>query len=95
MKYSGIMNPKDKDFVTRFQLSQIVTEDPYNEDFYAQVFKVIHPKTINGVQQSTQQNNSIAQAYLDHSGHRLGVVIREPMLLYKECNNKFKSSYCC
>ena len=72
MKYSGIMNPKDKDFVTRFQLSQIVTEDPYNEDFYAQVFKVIHPKTINGVQQSTQQNNSIAQAYLDHSGHRLG-----------------------
>ena len=72
MKYSGIMNPKDKDFVTRFQLSQIVTEDPYNEDFYAQVFKVIHPKTINGAQQSTQQNNSIAQAYLDHSGHRLG-----------------------
>ena len=46
MKYSGIMNPKDKDFVTRFQLSQIVTEDPYNEDFYAQVFKVIHPKQL-------------------------------------------------
>ncbi|KAI5955321.1 PAT1 [Candida jiufengensis] len=74
MKYSGIMNPKDKDFVTRFQLSQIVTEDPYNEDFYAQVYKVIHPKTINGVQQQApaQQSNSIAQAYLDHSGHRLG-----------------------
>ncbi|KAI5965546.1 PAT1 [Candida pseudojiufengensis] len=75
MKYSGIMNPKDKDFVTRFQLSQIVTEDPYNEDFYAQVYKVIHPKTINGIQQQiipSQQSNSIAQAYLDHSGHRLG-----------------------
>ncbi|KAK6890419.1 DNA topoisomerase 2-associated protein PAT1 [Candida tropicalis] len=73
MKYSGIMNPKDKDFVTRFQLSQIVTEDPYNEDFYAQVFKVIHPKTTNGVQQQHQhESNSIAQAYLDHSGHRLG-----------------------
>ncbi|CAI5759261.1 unnamed protein product [Candida verbasci] len=83
MKYSGIMNPKDKDFVTRFQLSQIVTDDPYNEDFYAQVFKVIHPK-VNGVPPSSnqsgsvasggesQQNNSIAQAYLDHSGHRLG-----------------------
>ncbi|RCK55834.1 DNA topoisomerase 2-associated protein PAT1 [Candida viswanathii] len=64
---------KDKDFVTRFQLSQIVTEDPYNEDFYAQVYKVIHPKTTNGVQQQHQhENNSIAQAYLDHSGHRLG-----------------------
>lgn len=74
MKYSGIMNPRDKDFVTRFQLSHIVTEDPYNEDFYAQVYKVIHPKVVNGVPQPAlgQQNNSIAQAYLDHSGHRLG-----------------------
>ena len=74
MKYSGIMNPRDKDFVTRFQLSHIVTEDPYNEDFYAQVYKVIHPKIVNGAPQPAvgQQNNSIAQAYLDHSGHRLG-----------------------
>ncbi|ODV79034.1 uncharacterized protein CANTADRAFT_26107 [Suhomyces tanzawaensis NRRL Y-17324] len=73
MKYSGIMNPKDKDFVTRFQLSQIVTEDPYNEDFYAQVYKVIHPKSVNnGPQQANQQHNSIAQAYLEQSGHRLG-----------------------
>jgi len=73
MKYSGIMNPKDKDFVTRFQLSQIVTEDPYNEDFYAQVFKVVHPKVnSNPMQQNSQQHNSIAQAYLEQSGHRLG-----------------------
>ena len=40
MKYSGIMNPKDKDFVTRFQLSQIVTEDPYNEDFYLSLIHI-------------------------------------------------------
>ncbi|KAK6199393.1 topoisomerase II-associated protein PAT1 [Scheffersomyces amazonensis] len=72
MKYSGIMNPKDKDFVTRFQLSQIVTEDPYNEDFYAQVYKVIHPKVNNAGISASHQNNSIAQAYLDQSGHRLG-----------------------
>ena len=73
MKYSGIMNPKDKDFVTRFQLSQIVTDDPYNEDFYAQVFRVIHPRIRGGyLQEPTQPNNSIAQAYLDQSGHRLG-----------------------
>ncbi|EGV62030.1 hypothetical protein CANTEDRAFT_108761 [Yamadazyma tenuis ATCC 10573] len=72
MRYSGIMNPKDKDFVTRFQLSQIVTEDPYNEDFYAQVFKVIHPNPNQVSQEQEQQNNSIAQAYLDQSGHRLG-----------------------
>lgn len=72
MRYLGIMNPRDKDFVTRFQLSQIVTEDPYNEDFYSQVFKVIHPKLNAPIQQQEEQNNSIAQAYLDQSGHRLG-----------------------
>lgn len=74
MKYCGVMNPKDKDFVTRFQLSQIVTDDPYNEDFYAQVFRVIHPKsTPNALgEPAPQQANSIAQAYLDQSGHRLG-----------------------
>lgn len=72
MRYSGVMNPKDKDFVTRFQLSQIVTDDPYNEDFYAQVYKVIHPKNGGVGAPPAQQANSIAQAYLDQSGHRLG-----------------------
>lgn len=74
MRYSGVMNPKDKDFVTRFQLSQIVTDDPYNEDFYAQVYKVIHPKSTSDALGAppAQQANSIAQAYLDQSGHRLG-----------------------
>lgn len=71
MKYLGIMNPKDKDFVTRFQLAQIVTEDPYNEDFYAQVFKVIHPKA-NSTGLPEDEHNSIAQAYLEQLGHRLG-----------------------
>lgn len=75
MRYSGIMNPKDKDFVTRFQLSQIVTDDPYNEDFYAQVYRVIHPKSTPGAlgpSSGQPEPNSIAQAYLDQSGHRLG-----------------------
>lgn len=75
MRYSGVMNPKDKDFVTRFQLSQIVTDDPYNEDFYAQVYRVIHPKSTPGALAPThgqQEPNLIAQAYLDQSGHRLG-----------------------
>lgn len=73
MRYCGVMNPKDKDFVTRFQLSQIVTDDPYNEDFYAQVYRVIHPKSApDGSVVPVSQPNSIAQAYLDQSGHRLG-----------------------
>lgn len=63
---SGFMTPKDKDFVTRFQLSQIVTEDPYNEDFYSQVYKVINSST------AENNMNSLAQKYLEQSGHRLG-----------------------
>lgn len=32
------MTQSDKDFITRIQVSQLVTNDPYAEDFYAQVF---------------------------------------------------------
>lgn len=63
---SGFMTPKDKDFVTRFQLSQIVTDDPYNEDFYCQVYKVLNSST------GENNMNSLAQKYLEQSGHRLG-----------------------
>lgn len=63
---SGFMTPKDKDFVTRFQLSQIVTEDPYNEDFYSQVYKILNSAI------DENDMNSLAQKYLDQSGHRLG-----------------------
>lgn len=63
---SGFMNPRDKDFVTRFQLSQIVTDDPYNEDFYCQVYKVLN----SSVEENSM--NSLAKKYLEQSGHRLG-----------------------
>lgn len=32
------MTQSDKDFITRIQVSQLVTSDPYTEDFYAQVY---------------------------------------------------------
>ena len=32
------MTQSDKDFITRIQVSQLVTSDPYTEDYYAQVF---------------------------------------------------------
>ncbi|KAH3661339.1 hypothetical protein OGAPHI_006746 [Ogataea philodendri] len=66
IRCSGFMNPRDKDFVTRVQLSQIVTDDPYNEDFYCQVYKVLNSSV------GEEDMNSIAQKYLDQSGHRLG-----------------------
>ncbi|ODV61067.1 deadenylation-dependent mRNA-decapping factor PAT1 ASCRUDRAFT_21023, partial [Ascoidea rubescens DSM 1968] len=69
IKYSNIMNARDKDFVTRFQLAQIVTEDPYNEDFYFQIYKAINSN--NGLN-SDSELNQIAKYYLENSGHRLG-----------------------
>lgn len=68
LRHSGVMTPRDKDFITRYQLSQIVTDDPYNEDFYFQVYKIIQ----RGVTPSESNKDSIAKAYLEHSGHRLG-----------------------
>jgi DNA topoisomerase 2-associated protein PAT1 len=35
------MTQSDKDFITRIQVSQLVTQDPYAEDFYAQVYNAI------------------------------------------------------
>ncbi|KAG7755235.1 hypothetical protein KL947_004423 [Ogataea haglerorum] len=66
IRCSGFMNPRDKDFVTRVQLSQIVTDDPYNEDFYCQVYRVLNSSV------GEDDMSSIAQKYLDQSGHRLG-----------------------
>lgn len=68
LKHSGLMTPRDKDFITRYQLSQIVTEDPYNEDFYFQVYKIIQRGGVVG----ESNKGLIARAYLEHSGHRLG-----------------------
>ena len=36
------MTQSDKDFITRIQVSQLVTQDPYEDDFYAQVFSSVH-----------------------------------------------------
>ena len=32
------MTQSDKDFITRIQVSQLVTQDPFADDYYAQVF---------------------------------------------------------
>ncbi|KAF8316541.1 hypothetical protein DL93DRAFT_2077752 [Clavulina sp. PMI_390] len=41
-RYNELMTQSDKDFITRIQVSQLVTQDPYTEDFYAQVFGAIN-----------------------------------------------------
>ena len=40
-RYNDLMTQSDKDFITRIQVSQLVTQDPYADDFYAQVFGAI------------------------------------------------------
>lgn len=35
------MTQSDKDFITRIQVSQLVTQDPYSDDFYAQAYGAI------------------------------------------------------
>ncbi|KZT10098.1 uncharacterized protein LAESUDRAFT_722251 [Laetiporus sulphureus 93-53] len=37
-RYNDLMTQSDKDFITRIQVSQLVTQDPYSEDYYAQVY---------------------------------------------------------
>ena len=40
-KYNNFMGNSDKDFITRIQLSQLATADPYSSDFYAQVYSAL------------------------------------------------------
>jgi DNA topoisomerase 2-associated protein PAT1 len=40
-EHNHLMGNSDKDFITRIQLSQLATSDPYTSDFYAQVFSAI------------------------------------------------------
>lgn len=37
-RYNGVMSGSDKDFITRIQISHLVSADPYTDDFYAHVF---------------------------------------------------------
>ncbi|KAI0954891.1 hypothetical protein AcW1_006649 [Taiwanofungus camphoratus] len=40
-RYNDLMTQSDKDFITRIQVSQLVTQDPYTDDFYAQVYGAV------------------------------------------------------
>ncbi|TFK51708.1 hypothetical protein OE88DRAFT_1658294 [Heliocybe sulcata] len=40
-RYNDLMTQSDKDFITRIQVSQLVTQDPYLEDWYCQTWNQI------------------------------------------------------
>lgn len=37
-RYNNVMSVSDKEFITRIQISQIITADPYADDFYAHIY---------------------------------------------------------
>ncbi|ANB11105.1 Pat1p [Sugiyamaella lignohabitans] len=65
VKYNGLMSQWDKNFIMRIQLQQMVTADPYNEDFYYQVHSAIQAR--NNPQQPL---NEFARTYLLQRGQR-------------------------
>lgn len=43
-KYNNLMTQYDKDLIARIQISQLVTDDPYKDDFYYQVYTAIRSR---------------------------------------------------
>lgn len=74
--HHGLMTYRDKDFLTRLQLSRIVDQDPLESDFYYQFFKIMKSTSVaganHGLDTGMNEKDAIAKAYLDISGHRLG-----------------------
>lgn len=58
-RYNHLMGNSDKDFITRIQLSQLATADPYASDFYAQVFSALRRR--QEAQAQPGENPSVVQ----------------------------------
>lgn len=56
-KYNNIMSNSDKDFITRIQVSQLVTDDPYADDFYFHIMAAIKSS-----RNAAARNAELAQA---------------------------------
>jgi len=65
-RYDGIMTKGDKNFVQRIQISQLVSDDPYADDFYFQVYTGAHARQ-NPIQPQNQQVE-LARGYLQQHG---------------------------
>ncbi|WWC92252.1 uncharacterized protein L201_007206 [Kwoniella dendrophila CBS 6074] len=70
-KYNNLMGSSDKDFITRIQLSQLATADPYTSDFYAQVFSALKRSRI--IAESGQNENDQQTVVQVGAGLGLGV----------------------
>ncbi|KAG8824441.1 hypothetical protein FRC19_001790 [Serendipita sp. 401] len=57
-RYNDLMSQSDKDFITRVQVAQLVTSDPYADDFYAQVYASIRQQRIASENEVIRQGPS-------------------------------------
>ncbi|GAA5956454.1 hypothetical protein JCM3765_005664 [Sporobolomyces pararoseus] len=48
-KHNNLMSNSDKDFITRIQVSQLITDDPYADDFYFHIMAAIKNARQNGI----------------------------------------------
>ncbi len=56
-KNNDLMTQSDKDFITRIQVSQLMMADPYEEDFYNQVFQSLARQRVGEGQAGKGRNN--------------------------------------
>lgn len=85
------MTQSDKDFITRIQVSQLVVQDPYAEDFYAQVFGAIS-RARAGAAAANQHAPSIAQMPGGPGGTLVGGPGNGPRTNGGQNNNNQKSN---
>lgn len=52
---NNIMTRGDKDFITRIQVSQLITNDPYTDDFYAHIYFALHGNKMQPVLSSSEK----------------------------------------
>lgn len=45
-RHNNVMTVSDKEFITRIQISQIITADPYADDFYAHIYFALRGRPI-------------------------------------------------
>ncbi|GAA5899296.1 deadenylation-dependent mRNA-decapping factor PAT1 [Sporobolomyces salmoneus] len=48
-KHNNLMSNSDKDFITRIQVSQLITDDPYADDFYFHIMAAIRNARQNAI----------------------------------------------
>ncbi|GAA5923569.1 uncharacterized protein JCM15063_003689 [Sporobolomyces koalae] len=58
-KHNNLMSNSDKDFITRIQVSQLITDDPYADDFYFHIMAAIKNARQNAVLAAIQQNQGL------------------------------------